>query len=48
MKRHTNFMHNEIHVEKESKKESLIVWVAGIAIVLGLVIALLETANYFA
>ncbi len=47
-KRHSNFITNEIHVEKESKKESLIVWVAGIAIVLGLVIALLETANYFA
>ena len=46
-KRHTHFT-NEIHVEKESKKKSLIVWVAGIAIVLGLVIALLETANYFA
>jgi hypothetical protein len=36
------------NVEKESKKESLIVWVAVIAIVLGLIIGVVETLNYFA
>jgi hypothetical protein len=47
MKKHTNLMY-ELHVEKESKKESLIVWVAVIAIVLGLIIGVVETLNYFA
>jgi len=43
MKRHTNFMHNEIHVEKESKKESLIVWLIVPVLFVGWIIYVMVT-----
>ena len=43
MKKHTNFMHNEIHVKKESKKESKLVWLIAPVLFVGWIVYVIVT-----
>jgi len=43
MNKHTNFMHNEIHVEKESKKESNLAWIVVPVLFVGWIIYVMVT-----